>query len=373
MKRIRNRPPLRPQNTRLDNTGLARQHLFYARVHQDSVRSALLASGIRAVVYSFLQNGVPCTCRMRAPLLDDDGHLTQDGIEKVLAGSVESGSPFAGRVAKRVFDAADVGLEGLERNYRKSSVDLFDDKDLEPPELDDDWAGDDLDRTGGTVTVVGGINQDRCAICYGSGFVGGFKTVGGHRTVLTSLSDLGRGTTCSIDRSAAPQRFRDGDRVVFDGPRMPYRAGQRLHILRVWDGDRVVPRSSYSINRTEIAAAASKGDALGSVEVSVGEGELEFTHVEIQTIHRDTNIDFVQVPDDFHPNLRGNSATATITLPPDAPVSKYSVVRDSKYGRAWQASRVSPHLNNRGTALWFEVEARLVAQHELYHTLAGIG
>lgn len=370
MKRIRGRPPLRPQNTRLDRTDVGRQHLFYARVHQDNVRSSLLASDIRGVVYSFLQNGIPCTCRIHAPLLDDDGHLTEDGMKKVLSGSAESGSPFAGPTAKPVFGASDVGLDGLEDAYESDSA--FDENDLEPPDLGDDWGAGDF-ASGGSDVVMGGLNQDRCTLCYGSGFVGGFRTVGGSRIVLSSVARTGPGTTCSIDKSAAPHRFHDGDRVVFPDVKMPHRAGQRVHIIRAWDGDKALPRRSYGINRDAISAALSDGDPLDAVEISSAGGDLGFTHIEIQALHRDVHIDFVQVPDDFQPNRAGRSATATITLPPDAPASKYSIVRDSKYGRAWQVSRVSPHLNNRGTAVWFETEARLVGQHEIYHTLAGVG
>ena len=392
MRRQRTRTPLIPQTSRLDATDVAGQHGFYAEAHQDRARSSLLASGIRASVYSFLQNGRKCTCRMQASLLDGDGNLSADGVASILRGSADAGHSLAGITEKPTFDAADVGLDELDESYDR----LLD--GLEGLEIDDDEGGariargdtlglndviDELseaDPDAKGLDFIGGMAQDRCGVCFGSGFEGGFRLVGGHRTVLTSQSPISAETDCRIDERSSPHRFADGRLVVFDNVRLPHRAGQRLHILRLWRNDIQIPRASYSASRSLIEGALSDGTDAGSresggiqvrVEAADGAPALDFTHLEIQAIRSRTPIDIIQAPDDFHPNPQGNSATATIQLPPDAPVSKFSVVRDSKYGRAWQVSRVAPHLNNRGIAVWYEAEARLAAQHELVNRLVG--
>ena len=349
---------------------MAAQHGFYADVQKERVRASMLASGITAFIYSFLQSGRKCTCRMQASILDDEGHLTQDGIDSILTSDKNAGHIFAGPVSKPVIDATDVGLDSIEHSYEELKDKGFF-EGLDDEGLDENWADDDLNPRGGRRVISGGMNQDRCGICFGSGFVGGFRLSGGTRQILTTESPQDtEATTCRVDKTENPYKFIGPGRVVFNDVNIPYRQGQRLHILRMWNNDTPLRRSTYEINRTGIIAAAAKGVALSNVDVLIDDG-MEFTHIEIQTSHRKVHVDLTQVPDNFHPNVEGRAAQATISLPPDTPVSKFSVIRESKYGRAWQVSQVNPHLNNRGAAIWYEVEARLVAQHELYNQLAG--
>ena len=396
LRRLRTKTPLTPQSVRLNRTDVAGQHRFYADVQQKRVDSALLASGITAVVYSFLQSGTKCTCRLQASLLDADGNLSDEGVRTIISDAEDAGHVLAGEVRKPTLEAADVGLDEVDDSFDRLLRDLeagddgLEDGDLQGLDSSLDELGElDPDLPAGEEpTFFGGMNQDRCGVCFGSGFEGGFKLVGGFRTVLTTKSEtVAAMTDCAVDRRRSPHRFSGGRRVTFDNVRLPYRTGQRLHVLRLWRNDAQLPRSGYVVNRATIEAAVNdgtgaatnhnhlQGDDVVSIQVTVeaadGADDLDFSHLEIQALHRRPPIDIIQVPDDFHPHLTGAAATATLQLPPDAPVSKFSIIRDSKYGRAWQVGRVTPHLNNRGTAVWFEVEARLVAQHELRNRLPG--
>ena len=363
MNRVRQpRTLVGPRNLIASSRDISRQHEHFARIYQKSYRGALMASGIRGQIYSALTGGTKCTCFIQASILDDDGNLSPGAMGSILSGQSSSG--------RKTYKAMDLDLD-------LDAPDTYGDLTL----ADDDLANIGPEEYDTLEDINFGYGQNRCGVCFGVGYVGGYSIANGYRLVADTQANNTR-TNFSVITAEQPNKFRydtksnaDGE-VVFTLSEIP-KQSQRIMSARIWNNDRPLASGSYTLSyggqsTLDTWLSGSSNDLTVSVST-----RNDFTHLELQFAYNGEEneqwVDFPQIPSAmFEPDLLGQRVTATLNLPYDANVNNRTVVRESKFGRTWQISEANPHYDNGGIMAFVEAEARLVGQNEIFNLLPGI-
>ena len=336
---------------------VVRQGMFYAEAQVRKYEHAVSLSGIRAVVYSVKKGGTPCTCLPSATILDADGNMSAEGMEEI--GRTVQGA-WGGNKGHE-YEAAnlDIEIDRLDTDGKISAGNV--------PLDEADFHSDDLAWEEAPADPFSGFGQTRCGVCFGTGYVGGYDVGNGQRTVLDVQSRMLSMDGASISSSGNPGRFElDGSaaKLSFAG-KFPVRRASRVSMFRVWDNDMPLPREGFEwTNKTEFVSGVRR-----KIDLDVFS---DFTHVEVQFTNGDSHVDMGQPEERFDAVLAGQHATASFNVPAFAAVNASGIIRESKYNRAWQVVSVSSH-RSAGTTVFHEAEARLVAQHELFHLLPGAG
>lgn len=322
-----------PQNRRLVNLHLPDQREYYAKVQKERYSNALKAGGIKGLVYNQLTSGQPCDCSMSSSLLDDEGKLTPEGFNSV-ANKVEHIYSPSERVS-----------------ITANNLRLEDDEELD---LDPDFYQDNaIDED--NMVDIGGIDQNRCSICFNTGRVGGYTIDHGNRHVLTHFTPHKTDKELVVD---CPSYFKGGQYVTFyvTLARWPE---QKISTIRVWNNNEIIPSTLWALTGIDWGKPSE-------IHLICREN---LTHVEIQTTYGHIWLDFPQLPSNFEPQLLGSGQTTTIHLPSDAPVGKWSIIKENKFNRTWQVNQVNPHYDTGGILVWLEADVRLVANHEIFNQL----
>lgn len=336
MKRMIKRVPIVPQNTRLNPTNVARQHEFIARRQQLYVQNALNASGIYCVIFKLVTGGKRCTCSGRVSLLDNNGDLTEQGLLSI-SKSVQN---LYGDTKRVSFKANDMNLDLVLNGDDIIDNPIHEDYADEPPtEVD--------------LLEYGSFNQDYCAVCYGSGYVGGYQLQPGFRLVLDTQSVIN--TDHILDTANQPAFYHSGTIAQFEAIIPKHNHLQ----VRLFNNDTEIRGFKFS----EIPNGVKGQFTIETTE--------SFTHLELSELTGYIPTDFAQLPEDFGADMLGVGSTATFILGHTTSINKNSLLIESKFGRMWQITNVNPFYDNSGCLIQYEAEARLVAQHELYKYLMG--
>lgn len=313
---------LNPMNSRLK--GVNEQHKFYADVQRTYYENTLAASGITGVVYCAMRSGILCGCNGAASLLTEDGHLHASSVDRVVQN-------LYGPTSRVTFDANDLG---------DIELDLDEDDSLHQPVTEED------------LMIYGGMDQSRCGCCFGNKYVGGFllHNQGWHYAFDAQSPHR---TDHKLETTDRPNAFREGTFIEFN---VELPIVDAPVIARLWHKDTIVTDAAISIPELGFP---------GVLRVST---EQEFTHVEVTAISHHVPLDFPQIQDFLDPDQGGIIGSTTIHISSTVPVTRFSVVRESKFNRAWQITEVNPHYDNDILVYW-ECQARLVQQHELLNLL----
>ena len=350
MKRLLSRTRLETPEMRFTGRTLSGQHEFYAEVQARRYAAAISAAGIGSVVYAVKRGGLKCTCLPSATLLDADGNMPGESVEAI--GDIVQGSWGKNKGAE--YDAADLDAE-VDRLELDGSVSPGN------VPLDDDFVEESDDSF---PDPFAGFGQTRCGVCFGTGYVGGYDIGKGMRMALDAQADVELDGV-SIRSSSNPHSFVVEDegigRAVFRRG-FPSASTAPLSMFRLWNNDIPLASSEYEWNSKEFSRERD--------EVVV-ETASDFTHVELQFSRGGVSVDMGQPEERFDAVLTGQYANVSFNVPADVAINAMGVIRESKYNRAWQVVSVSSH-RSAGKTIFHEAEARLVAQHELFHLLPGI-
>ena len=359
MRRLMRRSPLTPQSLRAK--GVEKQTEFYAEAQRRVFENALSASGIHGMVYSQKRGGVRCTCAPSVGILTENGEMTEEGVKAL---ETQRHKGYGVESKRIVYNAADLDFDVDLTDFDGEESDNSSDLD------EGDWGveSDDLEPF-----EFGSFGQRRCAVCFGSGYVGGYDLAKGHRMTLdTQVAWVADNLTVNTARQ--PNVFDvDGQAIVtFDKVMVPCRKNIRLSSFRVMDND--VPLSSRLYNwrnKNELLDSMRDG-AAGRMEHRLSlDVSASFTHVELQFSYGHCVLDMAQPQDQFDATMTGPHNSTTFSVSTDTILNKYSIIRENKYNRAWQVMSVTPH-HNMGRLVFHEAEARLVAQQEIFHLLPGM-
>ena len=280
--------PIREAPIKNERFVVASQVTHFAAVHAKSVLNAIKAANITAVIYEAISNGPQCSCgflNKTESLLDDEGHLTPSSITQLTSH----------------FSADDLLLED---NY------------ITPQETQT------LD-----LLQLDAFTQNRCGICYGVGYKGGYNLSQGFRYVL-DYRDVDQ-TDFDVERTQ-PYHLTNGTYATFKVS-IPDYPGQTVTKLNVWNNDKILDEADYQL--TDLTYGA-----FNNLTVSLTK---DFTHIEIELSYGTTYIDMPQVPQNFSINIASSDFVTTMHIPYNVKLTKHSIIHENRFGRCWQVRELN--------------------------------
>ena len=354
MKRLVARTRLETPELGINSRNVSGQHKFYAEVQSRRYEKALSASGIRSVVYSVKRAGRKCTCIPSATVLDDKGMMSAEEVREI--GRTVQGSWGDNKGVE--YDAANLDME-IDRLDLDGSV-SDGNTDLEEADFLGEGVHEDV-----LPDPFAGFGQTRCGVCFGTGYVGGYDVGKGTRIVLDAHANVENMRGLRTKTSSNPNEFflfEDTGSLSFVRAFPPANRSD-VSMFRLWNNDvPLEPDKFIWMNKKEFLDGSRN-----SLDV---ETHSSFTHAEIQFVNGLAFVDMGQPEERFDAVLTGQYSSASFNLPADVAANAQGIIRESKYNRAWQIVSVTTHRAS-GTTIFHEAEARLVAQHELFHLLPG--
>ena len=344
--------------------------------------SAFRVQGFEGVLYNRLYQGPKCTCKSTQKHLSsrlyESGKARPGVLNELMVGQVfdvsayghtkQQNDPFDSIVSpsapvnkyQGVFD--NVGTEPTSLPTR--IVDEgFGDNGPASVEFDIDTLAADFDAT------APGMTEASCAVCFGSGFVGGYTPLYGRRIVRT-VDQVELASTDVIDPQRTPwvattQKFKFTEILPF--------GAVALDAFRVLLDHRPLP-ANFTIDGNpvnEISVLRYCDGKPHLIEVSFSATQT-FTHVEIQfkTSTDDAFFEFPKLSKSSDISMLDNTEPFQIILSPLVPsVQVEDIFTDSTYGKALIVQSVNTwNTRNRQTLGW-ECQVRVAQTPELYNYL----
>lgn len=352
-------------------------------VQQQKYYNAFRVQGYEGVLYNRLYQGPKCTCKTSqkhlASRLDESGKARPGLLNELMTGAVFDVTAY-GRSMPRddPFDSVVAPLAPVNKHQG-----FFDNVGLEPNSLptripESSGYGDngpvdiefDLDSLAADFDAsTPGMNEASCAVCFGSGFVGGYTPLYGSRLVFT-VDQVELSATDNIDARYAP--WRATTREFKFSAVLPFGA-VALDSMRVLRDYRPL-NANFTIDGNKVNEVSVLKYCDGKphvITVSFLE-EVEFTHVEIQfkTSVDDSFFEFPKLNKSSDLSLLDNTESFQIILSPMVPsVQAEDVFTDSTYGKSLIVQSVNTwNTRNRQTLGW-ECQVRVIQQPEIYSIL----
>lgn len=345
-------------------------------------QAAFRVQGFEGVLYNRLYQGIKCTCESTqkhlATRLDDSGKAKPGMLNELLTGAVfdvsaygrskpapgffeSETSPQALNKHQGVFD--NVGIEPSAQPTR--IPDGRDYGDNGPVDLNfdiDDLASDfDASRAG--------FNEVSCAVCFGSGFVGGYTPLYGRRIVKT-VDTVQLASTDAIDARYQPWR---ANSLKFSFVETLPLGAVAVDVCRVMSDHRPV-LANFKIDGQPINEVLILRFCDGRphvFEVTFPQ-ETTFTHVEIQfkTSVDDAFFEFPKLTKSQDLSLLETTEPFQIVLSPLVPfVQQEDLFTDSTYGKTLIVENVNTWNTRNRQALGWECQVRVVQPQEFYNVM----
>lgn len=355
-------------------------------VQQERYYDAFRVQGIRCVLYNHLKSGRKCNCQSSQKQLNSrlglDGKASPGTINEMLTGELEFNvTPYSGG-QERLF--------GIERAQNESSplangnkyqgtfdIAAIDDADFadsifEPeggvgdngpvrPESIDDLAGD-FDAN------YQGFSDASCAICFGSGFVGGYSPFNTYRRVLT-VADVTLPITADLDTLKRPWQARSTSfQTLITIPR----GVLTIDSFRVWNGHKAV-NAAYTLDGNPVTTqAVILANADGKQHLLTATFDSVFTHFEMQyNISSEcAYFEFPKRPKSSDTSKLEQMEPFQIIMSPNIPqLDSQDIITESQQGKTLIVQNVSPWQSRKRQNLGWECTVRVLQPMELYRIL----
>lgn len=351
-------------------------------VQQMRYQSAFRVQGFEGVLYNRLYQGPKCTCKSSqkhlASRLDESGKAKPGVINELMVG--------------QTFDVSAYGHSGPQDDPFDSVVSpqapvnkyqgVFDNVGLEPDSLPtrvvDSGFGDNgpasvefnLDELAADFDASNlGMTEASCAVCFGTGFVGGYVPLYGKRLVRTAdqveLQSIDSIDVARTPWTASSEKFKFTEVLPF--------GAVALDTFRVMHDHKPVA-ANFTIDGSpvnEISVLKYCDGRPHLIEV-IFANRTAFTHVEIQfkTSADDAFFEFPKLSKSSDIALLDNTEPFQIILSPLVPsVQVEDVFTDSTYGKALIVQSVNTwNTRNRQTLGW-ECQVRVAQPPEIYNYL----
>lgn len=355
--------------------------------------NAIAVDGIPCLYFIRKSSGVPCTCTGLQPQTNPDGtnanvmpttpgsHTVQPqgfGSDEYMASVLEGTSYRINRYGSR---PRHVDANGDDNKWRADPRGRFsNDGVIRAADLADPYARqvdtvdtDDLFDVGASQNVSASTEQTSCAVCLGTGFVGGYDPVNGNRVVYDAQADW-RGTT--VNGAAKPNELVAGNQARLS---LTIPMGARhLIALKVWNNKDQV--SGVTINYaagdsfkqlTPDLAGVTKGVPV-QLQLLFSGSSQTFTHLEVMY---DMGLEPVLLgwnrmsfSEDF--NKIDQLDDVSVVLPPNIPItSLYDIVTEPVYKRAWKVTNTSNGMDRNLKVNGSEAQVRVLQPFELANLL----
>lgn len=353
-------------------------------VQQMRYHDAFRVQGFQGVLYNRLHQGPKCTCKSSqkqlATRLDERGKASPTTINELMTGVTFDVSAYGRNESPRVYDPFNsiVAPDAPDNKYQGVFDNVSTQEDGLPTRVVDKGYGDngpidieiDLDAIANDFDLNSlGHSEVACAVCFGSGFTGGYTPLYGRR-IVRSCADVELQATDVIDAMHSPWRCStQGFKFV---ETLPFGA-VALDAMRVMKDHRPVG-ANFTIDGqavNDISVLRYCDGRPHVIEVSFPE-LVEFTHVEIQfkTSVDDAFFEFPRVSKSSGTELLENTEPFQIILSPMIPqVHVEDIFTDSTYGKAMIVQSVNDWNTRTRQVLGWEVQVRVLQPTEIYNVL----
>lgn len=368
-------------------------------VQQRRYANAFEVDSYETVVYNRLRHGVACSCqsqrKVAATLLGEDGKMKPGTMDQILTGGLEfKVNPYGARIPPRSdlreerekpnqgIDDEDIFYDKLPNAKNVVGFDIVDD-DLDNPALvTSDPLGSGVN---GNAAGPGGtslddavenfdseefLNDTKCGICFGTGFVGGYTVLNGLRLVVDpTYPNLD--VSGSIETNRQPYSFyADSVKATIVLPRGII----GIDAVRVWNNDVPLDEATLKIDNlafsNQLLLALSDGKS-HTIEV-LFEELTYWTHLELQ-FNMSTKRALFELPrmqEGSNMSLQDAVDDLTINASPVIPsLKREDVLVESTFGKVLIISSSTFWNDSKRNVLGWDVQTRVVQPAELLHSL----
>lgn len=388
---LRNTRSLQPRNN--GSVNIARSAID--AIHPRAVRqyeNAISVNGFPIVYYRRRTTGLRCTCcgginaTGPAPatpdtlepgvhVLDADGAGTSDFVQSMLHGSVFSIDRYGSR--NRMVDAN--GGDNPQRSVPHSplvqSLDIHNKSaDMDDPFVDQLEPNDpeDLFLNGVENNLAQATAITGCAVCLGTGWVGGYDPSNAMRVVYDTQADWQGDILLDATVSPAAWTLSNARKAAV---RVLWPAGAvGIEAFRVWNNREqiqdvtVYVRGAKTWLLTEVDPHSLFTGQEHEVVLVFGEQAERFTHLEVQFEMGVEPIyaDWSRLMYNENLQLAENLDTPNLVISPKLPhVAMYDIVTESVYRKMWKINSTNPSFDRERQINGWEVTARLLQTYEL--------
>lgn len=345
---------LTPTNARVSDVASNLVHSLMPLQHQ-KISAAFRVQGIPAILYNRLLSGRVCTCKgshTKIAKLDHDGKADIGIINDILTGAAFGTSNYGDRIVAE--DAANTTVD------EPNAFEIMDIsgtvRDPSETTLDDLVSEFDLGLTGYTDAA--------CAICFGTGFVGGYAVYNGWRQVVVP-TDMQ--TNCTVDPISF--KLRPGDHAFTIV--LP-RGAVLVDAFRCWNGLELAPIQDLCIDTYPVTENGSLRFCDGRRHQVSFTCETEISHFELQ--YGLTNVPaFFEVPkmsQSADISLMETTEPFQIQMSPEvATIGTMDIITESQSGKALLVTAPNPWNTRDKSRLAWECQVRVTQPMELFRLL----
>jgi hypothetical protein len=310
-------------------------------------------------------------------VLDAEGAGTQNFINSMLQGSVFAIARYGSR--QRMVDAN--GGDNPQRSVPHSPLVQSLDIHNKSTDMDDPFAEqlepnspEDLFSNGIENNLAQATATTGCAVCLGTGWVGGYDPVNALRVVYDTQANWSG--DIQLDRTQLPNRWTlnaGTNRVASVSILWPAGA-VGIEALRIWDNRNQIKQAVVWIKAGETQRLQDL-DVMSLFTGQQREMLLEFgpevtgfTHLEVQfeMAVQPVYADWSRLMYNENLQLVENLDSPSLVLSPSLPhVAMYDLVTESIYRKIWKINSSNPALDRERQINGWEVTARLLQTYEL--------
>lgn len=384
---IRNRKPFIPKNN--GSVNLARSAFDQLLpIANQQYQNALSVNGFPILYYRKRKCGLLCSCQgagvtnaTPAPVpanlgsgvtvLNPQGHGTEEYLNSMLQGTVFSIDRYGSRNTHVNANGADNPQRSVPHSPLVQSLDIRNKADnlddpfaevIDPGDAADLFAGD---FGGAAANLAAASATAGCAVCLGTGYVGGYDPANSFRSVLDARAGWSGAT---IDASTNPATLKVGSSVTIQALIPAGAIG--LDACRLFNGREPVAAQMLvdgkEFNETNVADFAD--GLLHTFEFTLPAGTTTLTHFELQfeMALEPVYADWSKLS--FNENLQfpENMDTPTVYLSPTLPsVNMYDIIAEAVYRRLWKITAHSPEFDRERQVHSYEAQCRVLQKYEI--------
>lgn len=385
---IRQRKPFIPKNNGSVNIARSAFDQLLPIANQ-SYQNALAVNGIPILYYRKRKSGLLCSCQgagvtNTAPtpvpgnlpagisVLNPAGHGTDEYMQSMLQGTVFSIDRYGSRNSNVNANGDDNPQRSVPHSPLIQSKDIRNHADnLDDPFAEIIDAGDaaDLfanDFGGASAGLTAASATAGCAVCLGTGFVGGYDPANSFRSVMDARAEW---SGVTIDATTTPNSLKVIGNSVSLKALIPAGA-VGLDACRLFNGKEPVAATMLvdgkEMNETNVDEFAD--GLVHTFTFALPAGTTTITHFELQfeMALEPVYADWSKLS--FNENLQfpENMDTPTVYLSPTLPsVNMYDIIAEAVYRRLWKITAHTPEFDRDRQVHSYEAQCRVLQQYEI--------
>ena len=365
-------------------------------IQQRKYANSFEVNGYETLVYNRLRHGVACSCqshrRAAATVLDETGKLKPGQMDKLLTGGLSfKVQPYGTREAARPdVDALRGGkpkrhpegqiFDGAEDGKHLADFDLddgFDNPNTTVTHAEDDLQDsseipETLDEAVQVFDSDDEVNDTKCAICFGTGYVGGFSLLNGLRLILcTQWNPKKLAVQGTIELNRTPHAFMVSSatfKVVLP------KGVEGVDTFRVWNNDHPVIPKSITIDSLPFDNGVLRALCDGMEHtIALTFADLTmFTHIELQfnMSKQRALFEFPRKSEGSNMNLADGTEDMQLNASPAIPtIGREDVLVECTLGKVLVVQSVTDWKTAKRQMLGWDINIRVIQPSEILDLL----